>query len=204
MLSIDNLVIQNLLPKDSGVYHCVVMITPEQPVITAVYSLVVGENWIHVFSGGELRLDCNSKELGMLFKNATRTWSHRLGKETAPALKDESLLHHIDARYNGTWTCIVKDRRTRRTWLTARYKVIVDPPPPFLIKIKIRMMENKVASFGIVMGIIFFCMVIYQALVEKLQKRGEKYKEEMEFFKTALKTDMSVPGPTEDENRPLL
>ena len=109
MMSIDNLMIQNLLPKDSGVYHCVVMVSPKQPVVTAVFSLVVGENWIHVFDKADLKLNCNSKALGVLSRNAVRTWSHRLGKESAAAIKDSTILNHVDTRYNGTWTCLVKD-----------------------------------------------------------------------------------------------
>ena len=204
MMSIDNLVIQNLLPKDSGVYHCVVMVSPKQPVVTAVFSLVVGENWIHVFDKADLKLNCNSKALGVLFKSAVRTWSHRLGKESAAAIKDSTILNHVDARYNGTWTCLVKDKRTHRSWITARYRVIVDQPPPLLIRIKLYAMENKLTSFGIAMGVIFVCMLVYQALLEKLQKRGDKFKEEMDFFKVALKAEVPVSEQRKDENEPLL
>lgn len=194
MMSIDSLVIQNLLPKDSGVYHCVVMVTPKQPVVTAVYSLVVGENWIHTFSTSKLVLSCNSKGLGSLFRNAVRTWNHRLGKETAPALKEDAIFNSVDLRFSGTWTCIVTDIKTKRTWVTARYKVIVDPPPPFLVRLKIRAMDNKTAAFGIVFGTLFFCMVIYEGLVERFKKKNESFKKEMDFFKTTLHLDVPITG----------
>ena len=204
MMSMDSLVIQNLLPKDSGVYHCVVMVTPKQPVITAVYTLVVGENWIHTFPTGTLKLSCNSKELGSLFKYSVRTWNHLLGKETSPATKDDVIFYNVNSRYNGTWTCIVTDMQTKRTWTTARYRVIIDPPPPMLVRLKIRIMDNKITTLCIVFVVLFICMVIYEGLVERFRKKNQTYKKEMDFFKSTLKLEVPVTERKDEENQPVL
>ena len=204
MMSMDSLVIQNLLPKDSGVYHCVVMVTPKQPVITTVYSLVVGENWMHTFQSGKLKLSCNSKEFGSLFKKSVRTWNHHLGKETAPAMKEEVIFYNVDSRYNGTWTCVVTDIQTRRTWTTARYRVIIDPPPPMIVRLKIRIIDNKITSLCIVFGVLFICMVIYEGLIERFKKKNKGYKNEMDFFKSTLKLEVPMTTERDDENLPLL
>lgn len=203
LLSMDSLVLQTLLPEDSGVYCCVVMVTSKQPVVTTVYSLVVGEKWIHAFSRGKLKLVCNSEELGNLFGRAVRTWSHRFGKEIAPAIKNEALFHNINANFNGTWTCTVTDTQTDRNWVTARYKVIVDPPQPFVKRLKIWVKENKFVALGMVMSVIFVFLVIYEAIAERLNKRSEKQMKEMDFFKTALKAEVPVTDETE-QNKPLL
>ena len=204
MMSMDSLVIQNLLPKDSGVYHCVVMVTPKQHVITAVYSLVVGEDWVHTFKSGKLTLNCNSKELGSLFRSSIRTWNHQLGKETAPATKEEMVFQNADPRYNGTWTCVVTDMQTKRTWTTARYRVIFDPPPPKLIQLKIRIMENKIKALSIVFGVLFICMVIYEGLIERFRNKNKNLKKEMDFFKTTLKWEVPVTAGKGVETGPLL
>ena len=191
--SMDSITVNSLNPLDSGTYHCQMDINENVHVIAAVYSVVVGDLTERVPHGGIIVLKCNSAVFGKLYRKAIRYWKNPNGTVVFPksASANEEIIHGVRNRMNGTWTCYVKDMATQRLWKTARIKVIVEPVPYMSKRIRLYIKSNKIKSFIVIAILVFVTVYISNTCVRFLDKRNNKFKDELEQMQESLGVDIT-------------
>lgn len=202
--SLNTLTIENLLPEDSGVYHCQLGLGTQTHIVVAVFSVVVGETIKHVAQGESLNLECPSYELGKIYINSTRFWLNPQGEETfrKPAkVQSGDIITSADDKSCGEWLCMVTDRGLGRKWLTTRIRVILDPAPPFSDKIRTYAKSHKTETIAVLFAGTFLLVLILNFFTKILDWKQKKFKAELDEIKKVLRINEETVG---NENTPLL
>lgn len=202
--TLDTLTIENLIPSDSGVYHCQLGLTDTFHLIVKIYTIVVGHLTKRKYLDENLSIDCNARQLGKIFENATRFWQNPVGTKTfrKPAREaSEDVISSSDNKTNGTWTCFVENSLTNQTWKTARIKITLEPPLSDWDKIKLYAKDNKPIVAAALFVASFIVVLLIDAFTKVLEWKEKKFKKELEEVQTILGLDPAGAGP---EGIPLL
>ncbi|RUS76448.1 hypothetical protein EGW08_015789 [Elysia chlorotica] len=126
----ENLDITDLVPRDSGVYACVVSWgaddTVKENLTLGVFSLEVETESPsrYVFEHEPAKMDCHSLTLGELFPDAVRYWlfngTHTSALPVTKASnKTYDVIQSVNRSMTGVWECQVLQQKTERVWATA-------------------------------------------------------------------------------------
>lgn len=197
----DSITVNGLNPLDSGSYYCQIKVSPALNIVVAVYSVVVGDVIQPVAHGDNLVLKCNSKIFGRLFNKAIRYWTNPKGKNlfAKSAKVNEETVSGTNEKMAGVWTCYVRDMATKRLWKTARVKVVVKPVPSLSQKLRIYVKNNRVKSVVIMALVIFLLVTGANTCIRCLEKRKNKFKDELEKMQQTLGIDLQDLQEKEDE-----
>lgn len=202
--SMSTLTIQNLIPDDSGVYHCQMALSPTKRIVVAVFSIVVGNKTKHIDAGGSLTINCHGNELGKIFKNSTRVWADPKGNKHFKKSASDLTADVISPEFKtiaGLWVCLVDNLDTGRVWKTARIKVIVDPPAGLMTRVRTYAKNNRVEAMGVLLAGTFVFVLIVNGLTKIVEWKQKKFKSELDDIRNVL-------GINEEtltvEQRPLL
>ncbi|XP_045166962.2 uncharacterized protein LOC123530258 [Mercenaria mercenaria] len=201
---LNSVTIQNLMPEDSGVYHCVLTLSKKVHIIVAVFSVVVGNETKHVTKGDTVKLECHGNELGKIFKQSTRMWTDPKRREQfrkSAIDKTQDVIKSADEKSAGLWLCQVEDRSTNRAWKTARIEITVGPAPTGWKKLVKYSKTHKVETVAIMFAATFVLVLIMNCLTKIVEWKQKKFKSELDEIQKVL-------GITEEnlgaDNIPLL
>ena len=122
---LDSLYIQNLQTKDTGVFSCQVDLDARRHYVVGIYIIVVDRTSLHVLPGDSVKLNCNSKQLGLLFPNMVGFWEKNgkpVPNSNKSAVNPMYDLYNADERLAGSWTCNVFHKTNNKMWVTAQYR----------------------------------------------------------------------------------
>ncbi|KAF8777421.1 hypothetical protein HNY73_014287 [Argiope bruennichi] len=176
-----DLQIKGAMPEDSGVFTCVLRLTPKSLVTVSLSTVTVQNDKPDMFVevGSSFSLFCNGIILSRVFSTKlVQKWFHnstfiREFKDS----KDENELYFESSDYSdsGVWMCKIveinsQSRSRAREWVTNVIRVQVINPPPLVM----RLLPYVVGfSAGIILIIVFGCLYLIRAK-KKLKKKLEK------------------------------
>ncbi|GFS20763.1 plasminogen [Elysia marginata] len=197
----ENLDITDLVPRDSGVYACVVSWgaddTVKQNLTLGVFSLEVETEGPtrYVFEQQLTKMDCHSVTLGELFPDAVRYWLFNgTHTPTLPVTKASNrtcdVIRAVNKSMSGVWECQVLQQRTARVWATAWYNISVQDPPTGADRAFRNLQENwytvvVAISVFFALLLIIFCFSAFK--LKKIQDDvDEQFRDEREGWEDTL------------------
>ncbi|XP_067685370.1 uncharacterized protein [Haliotis asinina] len=147
--------------KDTGVYVCLMEYSKKNFKTVGIYSLTVKTEspTKSVRETEALELTCNSNALSQMYPEIRIKWFVN-DTEYVPGVKtntsEKVIVKNVRSNYTGNWTCAVTDPATERIWHTAWYNVAVTPPPPLYKRLYNLMLEYKLYTGLIVLGVVLF------------------------------------------------
>ncbi|KAL4226983.1 hypothetical protein ACF0H5_014959 [Mactra antiquata] len=202
--TLDSLTIQNLIPTDSGIYHCQLGLTDTFNLVVKIYSVVVGNLTMYVNEGENLDIDCHAKEIGVVFNKAIRVWVNPTGvrviQKPASDISND-VINSASKKSSGVWTCMVENPELKQTWKTARIKVVLEPPLSDWDKTKQYAKNNKFVVIILLFLATFIIVLIIDGFTKIFEWKEKKFNKELDDVKKILGLDDAGRGP---EGIPLL
>jgi Sec-independent protein translocase protein TatA len=186
----NNLIIQNLSPKDQGTYVCKMEYEKKQYKTVAVFTLVTHPGIKrHVKESSKLKLKCPSLSMYHMINKGKRIWYHNgsriLLQPISVLNKSSEIFNNVSHSYAGNWTCKVPGIGVM--WDIITYEVIIDPAPLWYENSYIYVKENPKYSGLIALGAVAALLVFVVILLFFIDKRKEKIAKQLEEFKKRLK-----------------
>ncbi|XP_052778642.1 uncharacterized protein LOC128216092 [Mya arenaria] len=198
----EKLTINNLMPQDSGTYHCIAEEPSATQQVVAIYATVIGRLLKYTYRGDDLELDCLSNEFGKLYPKAIRYWIDPKGKRVfeKPAIDNLETFPKADDRLAGNWTCFVEDPVVPRKWTTARLQVFISPIPSFVKRTELFVKGNKIVSCIIIVLIIAAFLMLSQLVAKLSDKSENRVKKDMKHMKNVLGLKDKKKGSDDDDD----
>lgn len=186
----NTLQIQNLVPKDQGIYTCQMEYEPKQFQTVALYTLATkpGKE-MHVKESRSLIMDCPSHTLHHMVDDGDKVWTFNGKDVTVP----EPFLNNTGGKtfenaiknMTGNWSCIVRDSDGIE-WILFNYFVIIDPPPSLFEDVYFFAIDNPRLSITIGILGVFAVLVLAVTGMYFVEKSQKKSKQQAEDFKEKM------------------